>query len=102
MMSEARLSRDRQIATMMIGRYCQAKHASTGALCNDCLALEQYAHTRLERCPHGDAKPMCHECTIHCYKPDMRSRITDVMRVIGPMMRKGPVSGPAVQSAQPV
>lgn len=86
MMSEVLLSRDREIASKMIGMYCHSQHGTTGSLCESCAGLVQYAHERLARCPHGDDKPMCHECTIHCYKPDMRTRITDVMRVIGPRM----------------
>ena len=29
-------------------------------------------------------KPVCAECTVHCFKPDMRSQIRDVMRFAGP------------------
>jgi hypothetical protein len=86
MMSEVRLARDREIASMMVGMYCKSHHRTTDTLCVDCLGLVHYAHARLEKCPHGDDKPMCHECTIHCYKPDMRTRISEVMRAIGPMM----------------
>ena len=46
----------------------------------------RYARTRLSRCPHGNGKPSCRRCTIHCYTPLMRERIRIVMRSVGPRM----------------
>ena len=56
------------------------------ALCGGCTDLHDYAHRRLERCVFGDAKPTCANCTVHCYKADMRERIRVVMRWAGPRM----------------
>ena len=42
--------------------------------------FEQSADARLDRCPFRDEKPTCSNCLVHCYKPDMRERIREVMR----------------------
>ena len=41
---------------------------------------------RLARCVHGDEKPTCRRCTIHCYDADHRERIRAVMCYAGPRM----------------
>ncbi len=45
-----------------------------------------YALTRLDKCPLKSDKPTCAKCPVHCYKPEMRNRIKDVMRFSGPRM----------------
>lgn len=70
----------------MIRIYCRTKHKSKGMLCKECQALEEYAHSRLERCPFQEEKPACKDCSIHCYKPDYKERIREVMRFSGPRM----------------
>jgi hypothetical protein len=42
--------------------------------------------SRLDRCPFGEDKPTCATCPIHCYKPQVRDRIREVMRFAGPRM----------------
>ncbi len=70
----------------MIQVYCQGKHSSKKTLCPSCQQLLDYANLRLSKCPHGDSKPFCSNCTIHCYKPDMKESIRQVMRYSGPRM----------------
>lgn len=70
----------------MILIYCKAHHAPGGGLCPDCADLMGYAGRRIEKCPFGAGKPVCNQCTVHCYKPDMRERIREVMRYAGPRM----------------
>jgi hypothetical protein len=77
---------EKQTLEKMIRLFCKAKHGSINSLCNDCSALLNYAEARLDHCPHGDEKPVCRKCPVHCYKPDMRERITEVMRFSGPRM----------------
>ena len=36
----------------------------------------------------GTGKPTCSKCPVHCYKPEMRDRIREVMRYAGPRMYK--------------
>ena len=55
-------------------------------LCAECHDLRQYAHLRLTRCPFGPDKPTCANCKVHCYKPEMRERVRQVMRHAGPNM----------------
>ena len=45
-----------------------------------------YATARLDRCKFGDGKTKCHKCPVHCYRPDMREKIREVMRFSGPRM----------------
>ena len=51
-----------------------------------CAALPGNASQRRDRCPHGDNKPFCSNCPIHCYKPEMRQQMRAVMRYAGPRM----------------
>jgi Nitrous oxide-stimulated promoter len=79
--------RRRELRTLeaMIAMYCRRHHGGE-ALCAECTELGQYARRRLERCVFGDAKPTCANCTVHCYKADMRERVRTMMRWAGPRM----------------
>lgn len=70
----------------MIKIYCAARHGTSKNLCADCSQLNEYAMNRLERCTFGEDKPTCQKCPIHCYKPDMKLRMQEVMRYSGPRM----------------
>ena len=41
---------------------------------------------RLSRCPFGENKTTCRLCPVHCYKPEMKKRMQEVMRYAGPRM----------------
>jgi|SRR3990172_3665217 len=56
-------------------------------LCQDCQRLLSYAVSRRLRCPYNP-KPMCKRCKTHCYAPDYRARIREVMRFSGFYMVK--------------
>ena len=77
----------------MIRIFCDAHHGiPRELLCPTCTELWDYAKERLNKCPYGENKGACSKCKIHCYKPDMRKQITDVMRFSGPKMaRKHPL-----------
>ena len=76
-----------ETVTLVVRRYCRGVHGTrSGALCPACAALLEYARQRRERCPHGDNKPFCSNCPIHCYKPEMRQQMRAVMRYAGPRM----------------
>lgn len=71
----------------MLQIYCQAHHWPNAAgICGDCRQLLDYAAQRLEKCPYGENKPVCSQCTVHCYKPDQREAVRRVMRYSGPRM----------------
>ena len=81
-----RLTRERKTVAAMIRIYCRGHHDSKDGLCGECAALHDFAMCRLDRCPFGSEKPTCANCPIHCYKPEMRGRIREVMRYAGPKM----------------
>jgi hypothetical protein len=82
-----RLNRERETVSKMIALYCKSNHSPhSGQLCEDCLSLEAYAHQRIERCRYGAEKPTCAKCPVHCYNPDKREQIRQVMHFSGPRM----------------
>ena len=82
-----RLEREKKTLAAMLRIYCQPHHESFDKqLCPDCRQLREYADQRLQKCPFGEEKGPCSQCEIHCYKPEMRERIRDVMRYSGPRM----------------
>jgi len=79
-------AREKNTVSKMIRIYCRFKHGMRNALCPDCRQLEDYAHKRLEHCQFGEEKPSCEKCPMHCYKPEYREKIREVMRFAGPRM----------------
>lgn len=74
-----------RVVTLMIKKHCKGNHGTKkGDLCPDCSQLLDYVEFRRNKCPFGDKKPFCSNCRIHCYKPEMRERIRNVMRYSGP------------------
>lgn len=79
--------REKKLIPVMIKKYCRGKHkARGGALCEECRALTEYALFRLEKCPFKANKKFCSFCKVHCYRPDMREKIKEVMKYSGPRM----------------
>ena len=96
------MKQEKEIETvsLMIGLYCQKKHGTKkGELCPECRQLLEYVKFRRMKCPWGDKKPFCANCSIHCYKPDMREKIARVMRFSGPEDGFLP-SGDRIQSSR--
>lgn len=82
-----RLNREDRTVAAMIELYCQQNHHSApGELCAECAELRAYTRARLKRCPFQGDKPTCANCAVHCYRPDMRERVRQVMRYSGPRM----------------
>ena len=79
--------RDLEILRKFIEVYCRERHPARRGLCAECADLLEYSGSRLEKCPY-DPKPMCKECPTHCYKPEYRRRIQEVMRFSGPHLAK--------------
>ena len=90
----SRIEREKHTVSLMIKIYCRGKHReknncgmlSSYKLCPICTELEAYAHRRLDMCKYGNNKTFCKQCPTHCYKPQMRTRIREVMRYSGPRM----------------
>lgn len=93
--------RDIEVLAEFIGIYCGERHrdaekgvvsggGSVGRslegvhvkLCGDCSRLLRYAASMRIICPY-DPKPSCKKCTTHCYRPDYRAKIREVMRFSG-------------------
>jgi hypothetical protein len=86
-----RIRRESRTVKAMIYHYCHAHHR-TSQLCPDCAELWEYARQRLEKCPFQETKTVCADCSIHCYRAEMRERVREVMRYSGPrMLLKHPV-----------
>ena len=81
-----RIADEKHTVETMIRLYCRKQHKGSSGLCPDCQALLDYAMLRLDHCRFGEAKPTCDSCPVHCYKPDMREQIRQVMRYSGPRM----------------
>lgn len=85
------IEQERATLLAMIHIFCKQQHGGN-PLCEECTQLWDYAEERLAKCPFGVEKPTCQNCTVHCYKPEMRERIREVMRYAGPrMIRHHPV-----------
>jgi len=82
---QRRIRQEKQTVELMIRLYCRRKEGNR-ELCSACQELLTYAHTRLSHCRFGEDKPTCRLCPVHCYKPEMKERIRQVMRYAGPRM----------------
>lgn len=68
-----RIEREKQTVGQMVAIYCRG-HQHThfgeghsngrGALCAECTALIEYAHSRLDHCKYGEKKPTCEKVAI--------------------------------------
>lgn len=84
-MPSTRIRQEQEIVSQMVRIYCRQKEKHTD-LCPDCKELLQYAHARLSHCPFEEKKTTCRLCPVHCYKPDRRKKMQEVMRFAGPRM----------------
>ena len=80
--TQTKREREKRMVSQMIALYCRKKHHTRGDLC----PLDAYAKMRADKCPFMETKTFCSNCRIHCYKPDMRAKIREVMRFAGPRM----------------
>jgi hypothetical protein len=80
-----RISREKKTITAMVRLFCREQHTHN-SLCSDCNILLQYALLRLDRCPYQERKTTCAQCPVHCYQPEMRLKIQQIMRYSGPRM----------------
>lgn len=83
---EAKRLKEQQVAGEMIRLYCRKNHRSKDAVCFECRELLDYAEERSSHCPFMENKTFCSNCSVHCYRPDMRERMRLVMAFSGPRM----------------
>ena len=62
-MKVSRIAHEKKTVELMIRLYCRKKEKNK-ILCTDCKELLRYAHARLDRCPFGEKKGACKECTV--------------------------------------
>lgn len=83
---QTKREREKAMVSQMIALYCKKQHHTKQSLCPDCAALDAYARQRSDCCPFMETKTFCSNCKVHCYKPEMREKIRQVMRFSGPRM----------------
>jgi hypothetical protein len=88
------VEKDIEVLMRFIDIYCKTKHKDAPKsryiglnLCPECQETLEYAIHRRKVC-QLDPKPTCKNCEIHCYKPDQRQRIKEIMRNSGMHMIK--------------
>lgn len=82
---QSKREREKALVSEMIALYCKKKHGGK-TLCPECAALDAYARMRSDKCPFMETKTFCSNCKVHCYQPEMREKIREVMRFSGPRM----------------
>jgi hypothetical protein len=113
-MSDPRVVRDTRLLGDFSVIYCRGNHAererkplaSDGVIlgvyrkapvvCEECAGLLRYAERRRALCPK-EPKPFCSYCDTHCYRPEMRESMREVMRYSGP---RSVVHGHAIDSVR--
>lgn len=96
-MMRLRLTAEEEVKTIktMVTIYCKGhRHEKyESELCEECQSLLDYANARINRCPRKEVKTFCNTCPIHCYKPEYRNKIKEVMKYAGPrLLYKHPVT----------
>jgi hypothetical protein len=81
-----RMQREKKTVKAMVRIYCRGSHRQGKGLCDQCSELLTYSLRRLDKCPLKEHKPTCAKCPIHCYEPNSRLRMRQVMRYSGPRM----------------
>lgn len=81
-----RIEREKETLKAMMRIYCRDKHHRNPELCEKCSSLLDYAYVKLDKCPFHRRKPQCSECSVHCYQPQKREEVREVMRYSGPRM----------------
>jgi hypothetical protein len=76
----SRRAHHRLVVELMIRRHCRRRHGRRPEPCPECRELLDYAADRLEACVHGEAKPPCRRCPVHCFRPARRDAIRLIMR----------------------
>lgn len=75
---------EKQMLRFMLEVYCRKRHGKPW--CEECEKLYAYACMRITHCPFMATKTFCSSCKVHCYRPEERLKIQEVMRFSGPWM----------------
>lgn len=92
---QIKVEEELQVVETMVSVSCHGKkheRQEGEELCTQCQALLDYAKIRSMRCPRKEEKTFCNTCPIHCYKPEHRQAMKEVMKYAGPrMLYKHPI-----------
>lgn len=80
-----RIDQEKETLREMVTLYCRYR-LKAKSMPESYEQLVDYAFRRLERCRWGTKKPNCHQCKIHCYAPDKRKQMREIMKWTGPKM----------------
>ena len=87
---EKKRQKEQYIVEEMIRLYCRKNHLEEERqgrqMCPVCQELSDYAKLRSHKCPFMEQKTFCANCKVHCYKPEKREQIRQVMSFSGPRM----------------
>lgn len=78
--------KEKEMLGLMVQVYCRGKHKNKKELCPQCQKLRNYAWMRTDKCPFMETKTFCSACKVHCYAPEMREKVREVMKYAGPRM----------------
>ena len=82
---------DKRVLETMCRDYCRSVHGHA-QLCGECAELLAYSCESIDKCPLGRKKTTCRKCTIHCFAPERKHEIRDVMRFSGKrLIRQHPI-----------
>ncbi len=84
-MGKGKIETEKATVKAMIEIYCKANHKQN-KICDECIQLIEYACLRAEKCKYQANKPACKDCKTHCYSPEKRNKIKEVMQFSGPRM----------------
>ena len=82
---DAKREQEKRVVSQMVHLYCRKQHHRPD-LCPDCREVLAYAIDRSDHCPFMESKTFCSNCKVHCYRPEMRKKIHEIMRFSGPRM----------------
>jgi len=75
------IEQDIEILREFTALYCRENH-NEEEMCPACRATLEYAIERRRKCPM-DPKPKCKDCQVHCYRPQQRQAIREIMKFGG-------------------
>jgi len=77
------LKNEKKTVKVMIQIYCSANHKQENRLCENCQSLFEYAESRIDKCKFKSQNLVCSECKVHCFRPEKREKIKEIMRYSG-------------------
>jgi len=69
----------------ILPEFLRSRHPEKDTLCRECAGLLEYGIRKRALCPL-DPKPSCKSCHIHCYTPEYRQKIREIMAYSGKRM----------------